>query len=36
LVEKDELRRKDNGEPIDWIEIYENWNGPDEYKVDVL
>ena len=34
--ENGELRRKDNGEPIDWIEIYENWNGPDEYRIDVL
>lgn len=36
MVENDELRRRDNGEPIDWIEIYENWNGPDEYRIDVL
>lgn len=36
MVENGELKRKDNGEPIDWIEIYENWNGPDEYRIDVL
>ena len=36
MIAKGELRRKDNGEPIDWIEIYENWNGPDEYRVDVF
>lgn len=30
LVEKNELRRKDNGEPIDWIEVYWNWNKDDE------
>ena len=36
LIENGELRRKDNGEPIDWIEIYENWNGPDEYRVDMF
>ena len=36
LIEGGELRRKDNGEPIDWIEIYENWNGPDEYRIDVV
>lgn len=30
LVEKDELRREDNGEPIDWIEVYWNWNKDDE------
>ena len=36
LIESGELKRKDNGEPIDWIEIYENWNGPDEYRIDVV
>lgn len=30
LVEKNELRREDNGEPIDWIEVYWNWNKDDE------
>lgn len=30
LVEKDELKREDNGEPIDWIEVYWNWNKDDE------
>lgn len=35
MIDSGELRRKDNGEPIDWIEIYENWNGPDEYKIDM-
>ena len=34
MIECGELRRKDNGEPIDWIEIYENWNLPDEYRID--
>ena len=29
------LRRKDNGEPIDWIDIYENWDMPDERLVDL-
>ena len=30
LVKKNELRREDNGEPIDWIEVYWNWNKNDE------
>lgn len=34
MITRGELRRKDNGEPIDWIEVYENWNLPDEYKID--
>lgn len=34
-IDSGELRRVDNGEPIDWIEIYENWNLPDEYKIDL-
>jgi hypothetical protein len=36
MVKKGELRREDNGEPIDWIEIYGKWNSPDEYKVGVF
>lgn len=36
MIKNGKLRRKDNGEPIDWIEIYENWNEPDEYRVDVF
>lgn len=36
MIKNGELRRKDNSEPIDWIEIYENWNGPNEYRVDVI
>lgn len=35
MIDHGELRRKDNGEPIDWIEIYANWNLPDEYKIDI-
>lgn len=30
LVQKGELEREDNGEPIDWIEVYWNWNKDDE------
>lgn len=30
LIEKGELRREDNGEPIDWVEVYWNWNKDDE------
>lgn len=29
-VKRGDLRRKDNGEPIDWIIIYENYGDPDE------
>ena len=35
MIDRGELRRKCNGEPIDWIGIYENWNLPDEYKIDI-
>lgn len=35
MIERGELKRKDNGEPIDWVEIYENWNLPDEYRIDI-
>ena len=35
MIDSGELRRKDNGEPIDWIEIYGNWNLPDEHKIDI-
>lgn len=34
MIERGELKRKDNGEPIDWIEVYENWNGVDEHTID--
>lgn len=34
-IERGELRRKDNGEPIDWIDIYENWDMPDERLVEL-
>ena len=34
MIEEGVLIRRDNGEPIDWIEIYGNWNKPDEYKID--
>lgn len=30
LLKKGELRREDNNEPIDWIEVYWNWNKNDE------
>lgn len=29
LLDKDELKRE-NGDPIDWVEIYWNYNGADE------
>ena len=32
LLIEDELKR-DNGEPIDWIEIYWNWNKNDEEMI---
>lgn len=35
MIERGELKRKDSGEPIDWVEIYENWNLPDEYRIDI-
>lgn len=35
MIDRGKLRRKDNGEPIDWIEIYGNWNLPDEHKIDI-
>ena len=35
MIDRGELKRKDNGEPIDWIEIYENWNLADEHRIDI-
>lgn len=32
MLEKDELKRE-NGEPIDWLEVYWDYNGPDEKMV---
>lgn len=32
LVKEDKLRRE-NGEPIDWIQVYANWNTIDETAV---
>ena len=31
-----ELRRLDNDEPIDWIEIYEHYNMPNEKRLHVF
>lgn len=36
MVKQGELRREDNGEPIDWIEVYENYNETDEKKLYVF
>ena len=33
LVKQGKLARKDNNEPIDWIEIYEDWNLDTEKRV---
>lgn len=30
FIEKDELKREDNEESIDWIEVYWNWDKDDE------
>ena len=35
-IRRGELRREDNGEPIDWIEIFENFNEPNERKIGVF
>lgn len=35
-VERGELRRSDSGEPIDWIEVYENYNEPNEKRLYVF
>ena len=35
-IKYDELRREDNGEPIDWIEVYENYDTPSEQRLDVF
>lgn len=32
LLDKDELKRE-NGEPIDWVEVYWNYNGADEEMI---
>lgn len=31
-----ELRRADNGEPIDWIEVYVDYGMPTEQKLDIF
>lgn len=31
-----ELRREDNGEPIDWIEVYEDYGMLTEQRLDVF
>ena len=33
LLVQGKLRRKDNHEPIDWIEVYEGWNSDAEKRV---
>lgn len=35
-IKRGELRREDNGEPIDWIEVYENYNTPNEKRLYVF
>ena len=35
-VKRGELRRSDNGESIDWIEVYENYNEPNEKRLYVF
>lgn len=32
-MESGKLRRKDNNEPYDWIEVYENWGKQEEELV---
>ena len=33
LLLADKLRRADNGEPFDWLEIYHDWGGEEETVV---
>ena len=35
-IKRGELRREDNDEPIDWIEVYEDYNKPNEKRLHVF